>query len=219
MLSFAEEILLLSLLEKKESIQLPSSLSLPFALSGAIIYEMLQAGQLTLVDGRLNATQLSAQACGEVGRVLVEKMAQTENPKKLRHWVFMLGAKGKRITKITFHALVERGLLVEDKKGFQWSGGDEGGPQHDQRAKYLLKRQLRDALYCDAAVSERTLACLVLMEACGLFDHLFTKDELVAARNKLRQIKTEDYYPAQSLALLDQMVESLSYAVASAVSG
>jgi hypothetical protein len=219
MLSLAEEILLLSLLEKKESIQLPSSLSLPFALSASVIYEMIQAGQLVLEDGRLSATLLSEQASGEVGRVLIEKLAQTEKPKKLRHWVFVLGARGKRIIKITFHALVERGLLVEDKKGFIWSGLDEGGLQQDQQAKYLLKRQMRDALYCDATVSEHTLICLVLMEACGLFDHLFTKDELVAARKKMRQIKTEDHYPAQFLTLLDQIVESLSFAVASAVSG
>ena len=219
MLSLAEEILLLSLLEKKESIQLPSSLSLPFALSGAIIYEMIQTGQLALEDGRLRATLLSEQASGEVGHVLIEKMALMDKPKKLRNWVFVLGARGKRITKITFHSLVERGLLVEGKNDIQWSGFDEGGLQQDQLAKYLLKRQMRDALYCDAVVSERALACLVLMDACGLFDHLFTKDELVAARKKLKQLRTEDRYPASFLVLLDQMVEAISFAVASAVSG
>lgn len=36
MLSLAEEIFLLSLLEKKKSIRLASSLYLPFALAGAV---------------------------------------------------------------------------------------------------------------------------------------------------------------------------------------
>lgn len=216
MLSLAEEILLLSLLEKKESLRLSSSLSLPFVLSGAVILDLILSGMLKMEDERLVSTGIPIQPGNETRKDLLEIIEHSEKPRKLNHWVYILGAKGKRISKPLILALIKKGILLQEKKAFQWVRFEHDGVQRKEPIKYLLKRQLRDALFCEEALSEHLTACLTLLDACDLLEHIFTKDEIVAARKKLRSIKAEATYTQGFLELLDQTLESIAYAVASA---
>ena len=85
MLSLAEEIFLLSLLEKKDSIRIPPSLSLPFSLTGAVLIELILSDYAKIENGRLLASVDPEQITDERMKYALEKIQQTEKPKKLDH--------------------------------------------------------------------------------------------------------------------------------------
>lgn len=218
MLSLAEELFLLSLLEKKENLRLPPSLSLPFSLAGAVLIDLALTGSIKLEDGRLIArADLEPVQDAQMKRV-GEQMRQADKYKRLDHWVFLLGVKGKRITKEILLALVEKNVLQEDEQGYQWAAQpQEDGAPALTHPKYLLKREVRDAVFCQTALDERRLALINLLDACDMLDHLFTKDEMVYAQKRMKLLKRGDHLSAGFLDLLDRMVNAVDYAVAAAI--
>lgn len=82
MLSLAEEIFLLSLLEKKDSIRFSSSISLPFSLAGADLIDLVLSNYAKLEDGRLLLCADPGQIPDERIKFAFEKIQQSEKPKK-----------------------------------------------------------------------------------------------------------------------------------------
>ncbi len=212
-LSLAEEILLLSLFEKKDSVRVPSSLSLPYLLAGAVLVELVLSGGAKLSDGWLVPCADPEQFADEALRFSLARICQRQKDKKLEHWVYLLGAKGKPVMKSILLSLVDRGTLVKEGSSYTWPEARQDGTP----LKYPLKREIRDAVFSQQPVTDRILARLVLLEACDMLDHLFTKDEIISARKKVKQLKSGKDFSADLLHLLIRMADAVKYAVAAAI--
>ncbi len=217
--SLAEEILLLSLLEKKDSVRVPSSISLPFALAGAILIELVQAGGIKLQDGWLIPCTDPAQFDDETLRFSLAKIQKSQKSKKPEQWVFLLGAKGKSLLKDILQSLINKGALLKDGNTYNWPVHQPEIRQRPALTKYLLKEEVRVVLLHQQPIRERILARLVLLDAGDMLDHLFTKDELILARKKVKQLKNGEDLPAESLNLLNRMSEAVKSAVSAAIMG
>jgi hypothetical protein len=216
MLSLAEEIFLLSLLEKKETVCLPSSLSLPFSFTGAVLIDLVLTDYIKVEDGRIVPCVDPEQIQDEHMKRVLKKMHHVDKPQKLNHWVYILGVKGKRITKEVVGSLVEKGILVEDGANYQWAAREDGAAI-PTNAKYFLKREIRDMFFCQDTATERLLAIISLMDASDILDHLFTRDEMIFVRKKIKFLKREAHDSAKFLDLLGQMEDAIDYAIASAI--
>lgn len=217
MLSLAEEVYLLSLLDKKDSIRVPSSISLPFVLTGAILIEMVLSEYAKVEEGRLVPCIDPEQITDESMRYALEKIRHTEKPKKLDHWVYLLSAKSKRISKEILFSLVEKGILVEKGKNHLWMPPpDENAPER-LHSRYLLKREIRDAVLGANGLSERMIARIEFMDACDMLDHLFTKDEIIGVRKKLKTLKADHQLSPNFTGLLNRVTEAIDYAITAAI--
>jgi hypothetical protein len=216
MLSLAEQFLLLTLLEKKDTICIPSSISLPFALAGATIMDLVLIGKAQLQNGNLILSQNADQVESETMKIAVKRIEKAGKVKKLNHWVYLVGSKGNRLTKAALLSLINQSILVEEKNAYVWASEN---PEAETPVfnKYQLKRRLRDAVFCQENLDENMLAIFGLLEACELLNHLFTQDEIVAARKKVKSLVKDEGNPSMA-ELRAQTIAAVRYAVAAAAS-
>ena len=221
MFSIAEEIFLLSLLERKETLRLPPSLSLPFALAGATILDLALSGAIKLEDGRLLLLD-GAQMQAHPNQGVIEKIQKTGKSRRVDFWIFQMGLRRNRVTKPVQSALVEKGILREDGNNYRWglgtgaSGANE--TQDVMTVKYLLKRRLRDGLFCQAAVDEHVAAIFCLMNSCGMLDHLLTEDELFSGRKRVNRLLKGEGLDGAYAELLARVIAGVEYGIAAAIS-
>jgi hypothetical protein len=224
MLSLAEELLLLALLEKKEAVRVAASLSLPFGLAGAALVELVLFGHARVVDGRVVLKEESifeegsALAGNELLREAAEKIRKADRPRRLDHWVSLLGMRGSRRSKGVVLSLIQKGILVEEGSLLRWGSPGCSGDQGSFSLKYRLKCRLRDAVFCEEKADPHSIALLGLVEACGMLDHVFTRDELIAARKSLKLLRKNERLGEPFLSLLSQVLSAVEVAVAASVS-
>lgn len=218
MFSLSEKIFLLALLEKKDSIRLTASLSLPFAIAGATLMEMVFGGFARVVDGKLTLLPEANGVERERIRNVVEKIASINKSKKLDYWIYLFGSRGNRLSKSILLSLIDKGILLNDGKAYHWGDQNYMDGQPVWVTKYLLKRQLRDAVFCGKADDVDTPLVLGLMDSCGLLDHIFTRDEIIAARKMVKRLEKEAVGSQPYRDLLSQTQTAIAYAVAAAIS-
>lgn len=189
-LNVAEELFLLSLLEKKNAVQVPSTAGLPYILAGAALVDLLLGGAVTVVDGRIVPDESGVAIPPDaLTRAALEKIRESGKPRKIEHWVTLLGARRTRLTSAVIAALEEKHILFKDGKLYQWALVDPGASRDAFPPKYLVKRRVRDSLFSMERMDERTAALLGLLDCVGLTGHLFTVDELVHARKKIKALR------------------------------
>lgn len=129
-----------------------------------------------------------------------------------------MGTKGERLSKGIILSLVEYGIISSAGKYYHWALiQNEGGPEQIP-SKYLLKREIRDAVFFEKTLPERLFARLGLMDACDMLDHIFTKDEIDAVRKKMKLLRSEEHYSPGFLDLMNRMNVAIEFAIASAIS-
>lgn len=217
MLSLAEEIFLLSLLEKKDTIRIPTALNLPYVLAGAVLLDLVLSGYAKLEDGRLILCVEPEQISNEPMRYAVEKLRQADKPRKLNQWVYLFGSKGKRLSKQIILSFVEYGIISSTGKYYQWGPGHNDGGSEEIPSKYILKRKIRDTVFVEKTISDRCFALLELMATCDMLDHLFTKDEILVVRKDMKRWGSAASASSGNIEFIYQMREAILHAATSAM--
>jgi hypothetical protein len=216
MFSLAENVLILSLLEKKEAVRVPSSVCLPFALAGATIIDLVMAGQVQLQNGILILSAAEQQNEPEYIQIARSRMVKAGKARRLDFWVYQIGRKGNHFTRAVLLSLISKGVLGEEKNIFHWPCADNQG-QAPGEIKYQLKRGIRDAIFCKASPDDQVLVITALLDCCSMLEHLFTPDEIIAVRRKLKHL-IKDANSRQYAELRMLTVAAVDYAVAAASS-
>jgi hypothetical protein len=218
-LTLSEELFLLALSEKKDSVRIPSSLALPFALAAAQVLELAREGCLDLDNERIVPKAPPEMIDDDRLRVVMEKICKSSKPRKVDYWVYELGSKTNRIHKRIVLALLEKGLLEEEGKYFRWGDATRDSTGRVISPKYPIKHQIRHAMFCNEEIDARLVILTSLIDSCGMVDHLFTRDEIVAARKRLRGILKSESADATVANWVGPMVNAVQYALAVSVSG
>jgi hypothetical protein len=217
MLTLAEEIFILSLHEKKNTVQIPSSISLPYVLAGAGLMQTVLCGKARVEDNYFVILPGPVPVELEWLRNPIESVHKAWGMKKLANWVYILGAKGKIISKGIVPTFLEKGILLADGKCYQWGLNGQTDANISCHTKFALKQQLRDAVFCAEAADDHTTSLLGFMDAGEMIDHIFTVDEIVSARKRIKKF-TKDTHPGGTQ-LFDAFRAATAYAIAAAVSG
>lgn len=190
MLTLSEELFLLSLHEKKEAVKLNNAPELPYALAGALLFELYQAGKVRLEDKKVIPVG-QGLASSELPGEMLEKINATK-ARKIAYWVETIGGKEGKLRKAAVGGLVLKGILKEEEKTLLWVIPYTGYAEQDTSTKFALKQRLRGVVLGGQPASERDVALLSLARAAGLLDHLFTRDEMRRATKAVEALVEND---------------------------
>jgi hypothetical protein len=186
-LNLAEELLLLALNEEKGTVLLRAQTALPYALSGALLIELVDAGLLRL-EGK---TLLAAPGGTTRDEILDEVLAKVRSSKRthsLRHWVLRLGRSGGKIKKKLLTRLVEKRILQREEQRLLWIFPMQHFPEADSRPEFEIRRRIRSGILRGRTRDERSAALISLACACDLIGVVFEKEERRDAKKSAKEI-------------------------------
>ncbi len=218
MLTLSDELFLLSLEDKKNGLGFSNRFELPYAMAGALLFELVQQGKIRLEGKKLvvtNATPTGSPLLDE----MLEKMAAARKPKKTADWLMGFGEKAKKLRKAALEDLVGQGILRAEEQSWLWVIPYTGYREQDSSAKYGLKLRLRAVVLGGEKVDEHTAALLCLGRAAGLLDHVFTRDELRQASKRVEALVKDDAVGQAVQEAIDAVSAAVAASVMVAVSG
>jgi Golgi phosphoprotein 3 len=188
MLTLAEELFVLSLIEKRNSVDLSHNQALPYALAGAMMFELIQSGTVRIEeDKKVRLIDASLVEDGNYTE-LIEKIQQAKTPKKLTYWIGLVGSKGKKLQKSLFDRLLANEILLEQDKRFVWVVSSSETSQPNASEKYRSKLHLRALALGGEKVDERGISLLTLLRTCYMLNYVFTNDEIKIAHKRVDEL-------------------------------
>ncbi len=191
MLTLSEELLLISLREKKDGLGFSAGFELPYALAGAILLELYLGNRVRLEGKKVVVCNPTPTGSG-LADELLEKIASSRKPKKAAAWIESFGEHGKKLEKAAASSLVAQGILREEEKRFLWVIPYTGYAAADTSARFALKQRLRGLVLGGEKADEHSLALLSLVRAAGLLDYVFTKDEMRRAKRRVEELVKDE---------------------------
>ena len=193
MFTLTEELFLLSLRDGKNSVTIPHSTTLPYALAGAMLVELVVRSRIRLEDAKwvILTDDLAVEDDPRLEELLATIRSSTKH-RKLTYWINLVGTKGNQLEKNLVSVMIARGVLKEEKKKFLWVIPFTEYSQQDASAKYLRKLQLRDIVLGGKNADVQSVVLLSLMKSVDLLDQIFTLDEIKAARVRVSEIVKDE---------------------------
>jgi hypothetical protein len=213
MLALSDELFLLSLHAKKDTVGLSSSMELPYAMAGALLLGLCLDGKVRLEGKKVVLVNAALSGGSELQNELLAKIAASKKPRKISDWVMELGGKEKKLRKAALTSLVQHGILREKEKSFLWVIPYTGYSELDSTAKFPLKAHLRSVALNNEKLDEHAAALLSLVRASNLLDHLFTRDELRVAKKRVEAL-VKDEAVGQAV---KEAIDSINAAIAATV--
>lgn len=151
-------------------------------LATARLAELALANKIKLDNDRLAFSDATPTGDPLFDEILV--MLTTEKkPHKLSFWVRAIEEKGT--VKQMASRLVERNVIVLEKKHYGWVSPYEGFPRVNASAKYSIKQHLRGILLAGEKAEAPDIALLTLLKAGRLLRLVLTRDERKSANKKV----------------------------------
>ncbi len=177
MLTFAEELLLLALDDKKGVIKPLPCHSIRFALTGAILMDLALADRIdTDLDSLIvvNAEPVGNQLLDDV----LKRLEKADTPKNTEYWLNDIAWNIEDLQEKTLQQLVDKGILkVEDRKVL-WVFARRRYPLIDDREVKEVHARLRELILNQDIPDPRDAVLISLVLACNLFNEIFSEDEL-----------------------------------------
>jgi hypothetical protein len=193
MLNLMEELLLLSLREKGAKGRVKfTDINLRYGLAGAALADLCLQARLEWDEHRL--VHLLNRTDGPDGLLnsIAALIGKTRRPKSLSYWISALADKGKVYQKKIIANLVDKGFLQIEAGRYLWVIPYQVLTQSNASAKYQVKQRLRAIVLAGETPDEYALALLSLVQASDLLDHVFTVDEVKAARRRVQTLVKDD---------------------------
>jgi hypothetical protein len=181
-LPIPEEMLMLAIDDSKGIVSASMKSMVRFGLAGAFLAELVMANKIQMAESRL--TMASSEPTGDALCDDILAMISSDNkPHKLGRWIQAIGSK-LTIKQVALR-LVERKVIVIDKKQYDWVIPYPAFPQVQASAKYLLKQHLRGFVLAGEPANPTDIILLSLAKACRLLRFIFTRDERIFADQKV----------------------------------
>ena len=191
MLTFAEEILLLMLDDKKETFRPLHEQAMRTALAGALLMDLAMADR---IDTDLQYLfVLNADPTGDP--LLDETLGRLQAAPQRRnaaHWLNEIAWRTDKLRERVLQRLVERGVLkVEDRK-ILWVFAQRTYPLIDDREVKEVRTRLRELIFSQGIPDAREAVLIGLVQACGMIDALFGEHELPRVMPRVLEIARLD---------------------------
>jgi golgi phosphoprotein 3 len=181
-LPMPEEMLMLAIDDSEGVVSASMKSIVRFGLAGAFLAELVMASKIQMAEDRL--TMASSEPTGDVLCDDILAMISSDNkPHKLGRWIQAIGSK-LTIKQVALR-LVERKVIVIEKKQYAWIIPYPAFPQVQASAKYLLKQHLRGTVLAGEPANPADIVLLSLLKGCDLLRLLFTQDERKSANKKV----------------------------------
>lgn len=212
MLTFAEEILLLTLDDKKGTFKPLPAQALKFALAGALLMELAVNNRIDTDMQTLRV--VDAQPTGDP--LLDETLAllqTTRTDQPAGYWLGELAWRHRDLQERVLQRLVDKGVLKVVDRKVLWVFAARRYPLMDDREVKEVRARLRDLILGADIPDPREAVLVGLVNACGLFDGIFTEEELPRVRPRIAQLAKLDLIGRE----VNRSINEISLAVAAAM--
>ena len=183
-LLLAEQMLLIALDDEQGS---SSNSSLPAGLAGALLTDLAREEALRWDGEALHPVPVAGLQHPLLSRVH-EVIAASSSPRSAKSWVQKLPRSLRPVTETVAAALVERGVLSEQRYKILGLFPSTRFPETDPEPERLLRTRLHAVLTEGHPPAEDDALLLGLLVPLGLVDALVDKTDRPAARKRAREI-------------------------------
>jgi Golgi phosphoprotein 3 len=185
MLTFVEELLLLSHDEKTGHFYNMSD-AMP-ALAGAVLMELALRNRIDTDLDKLMV--IDATPTGEpVLDGILAQMVTEPGTHSTEDWLDFLKHNRQEIHDAALQRLIERGILRREENRVLWVFGTRRYPMVENHEQQEVRLRIAELLRSDEIPDARDIVIIGLAGACGLLEHIFSKDEMQRTRARIDQI-------------------------------
>jgi uncharacterized metal-binding protein len=190
--NLAEELYLLSIYEKKHKIVFSENVVTSYALAGAILADLLLLQKIKVEKDQFVRVEDENLPDDPLLKLFFGKIIKEKNPRKIKFWINNFSRDEKMIKEKIREQLLKKKVIKGKKKKFFWLPYKEF-QMFGTSAKFITKEILRMIVLGNEKGETRSIVLLNLIRVCNLLNHIFTKDEIVAALFRvLELVKNEE---------------------------
>lgn len=212
MLSFAEEIFLLALDDREGSLKpLPVS-ALEYALPGALLMEL---AFLDRIDIDLKCLQVvNAEPTGNalLDNVLRQVKSKSDY-QATSYWLAFFAGQAKQIQELILAQLIAKGILKTEDKKILWVFKTRRYPMIDNREIKEVTARLRELILGDEIPDPREAVMVSLVDACRLFDDLFSEQEYERVQPRIKALAKLDLIGQEITKSIREIAQAMALAM------
>lgn len=189
-LTLPEQFLLLALDDKKGTIRNGAAKLTQHGLVGAAILELALREKVEISNGKLALVNNSYTGDKFLDKV-IDNLKNAKTNMKVKEWIILIGVIEDTIS-FTAEGLVnKRKLMAKKRKIFglfsitDYSGLNSG-------AKLGIIGKIRGVVLYNNKPETKLAALIGLVNKCGLNNQIFSKEERIKAKSKIKKIKIVD---------------------------
>lgn len=190
MLTLPEQLLLLALHDQKGTILSSASISIDYGLAGALLTELALLEKVEIRDKKLVLADHTLTGDEALDEAIIY-MRKAGKDRKADYWVSTLSSKLK-IKQSMLKRLVKKGILKVQEHKILWLFDSPHYPMKDAGEEAQVREQLRRLVLRRDAGETRTVVLMGLVNACGMTNEIFTKEERKEAKKKIKEIMEQD---------------------------
>lgn len=186
-LSFAEEVLLLALDDRKGVLRPLPSHTLKLGLAGAFLLELALSGHIdtdTEVLSIVRSTPTDTLLLNEI----LTRIQKADTPRPAAHWLKEIAWQMPEMEERVLESLVKKGVLRVENHKILWVFTSRRYPVMDGREIREVQSRLRDLITGDSLPDARDAVLVGLVHACHLFEGMFTDEELDRYSERIRNL-------------------------------
>ena len=211
MLRFSEEIMLLLLDDKGGRFIDVPTLSLEYALAGAVLMDLAVEGRIDTDPERLFVVDPSPLGDDLLDPTLA-RIVQSEETFDTAYWIKHTVADAENIREESLARLVERGILHREDDRFMWVLRTRRYPIDDYKTVQEVKLRIMGVILSDQIPDARDIVIISLADVCRIFEGLMSGRELKAAAPRIEQVRRMDLIGREVAKAVTEIETSLAMA-------
>jgi hypothetical protein len=214
-LTTADELMLLAIEPKTGRVVARPPHSLPLALAGAMLMDLIHDRHITVVDEKVEAGADTGQRWRDA---ILARIRRMPIPQGIGYWVVAVGAPQFRAQDRVTWRLIERGLVTLDVRPVlagAFSSMRYVVAQPDVRD--ATRARVAAAMTTDESVDTQTVSLIAMAAASGILHRLIPGGQRIVARRRLLAILQADEFATGEAVTAAQFVSAATFEVYSAV--
>ena len=191
MLSFAEELILLSLDDRKGTFLPMSLMSFESALAGSILMELALSNKidtdlehLILIDDTPTGDPIYDD--------ILQMIKEHPDDKNALYWVKEIRNRYSNLREVLTQRLVDKGFLEEKKRKILGLFPQKRYPVLNDSEEISIRQRIRQIVLSDEIPEPKDIVIISLIKSCGLTDQIFSSKEIKQASERIYQISKMD---------------------------
>jgi len=212
MLSFAEEIFLFALDDREGSIKpLPVS-ALEYALPGALLMELAFLDKIDIDLKCLQAVNSEPTGNALLDNVLRQIEMKGES-QPTSYWLSFFAGQAKQIQERVLAQLIAKGILKTEDKKILWVFKTRRYPMIDNHEIKEVTARLRELILSDEIPNPREAVLVSLVDACRLFDDLFSAEEYDRVQPRIKALAKLDLIGQEITKSIREIAQAMALAM------
>ena len=189
--------------------------SLPLALAGAMLMELIHDQHIAVVDDKVVAGEDTGQPWRDA---ILARIRRMPIPQGVGYWVVAIGAPQFRAQDRVAWRLIERGLVSLDVRPVL--GGVFSSMHYivaQPGVRDAIRARVASAMATDESVDAQTVCLIAMAAASGILHRLIAGGQRTVARRRLLAVLQADEFATGKAVTAAQFVSAATFEVYSAV--